>query len=310
MLTRRALLLSALAAPPKLRGIFPILQTPFTAGDALDLPVLAKQIRFCARTGVHGVVWPQLASEYSSLTREERLAGMETIVAAARGTKPAVVLGVQAPTAEEAADYARAATRLGAHAIISLPPAKEEDEGRIRAYYKAIGEASPLPLFMQAVGKLSVEYIAGLAREIPTLRYLKDEAGPVHQRITQFRRVAPELQSFTGFHGKTLYEEMVRGSAGTMPAAGFGDLYASAWEMFEQGRRREAAEFCSRALLLIASMETWGIPACKYVLHLRGVFPNWKIRNESLGAKSAGFDEFARQAIAEQLDAVRPFLRT
>lgn len=293
-----------------LRGIFPIMQTPFTGTNQLDLPVLAKQVQFLDRAGVHGMVWPQLASEYSTLTVDERKAGAETLIAAAKsgGVKPAMVIGVQADTAAQAIEYARHATRLGADALIALPPQKEEGEEQILAYYKAIGESSPLPLFSQAIGKMSVEFVARMAREIPTLRYLKDEAGPVHSRITEFRQRAPELASFTGFHGKTLYEEMVRGSAGTMPAVGFADLYVSAWELFEQGRRKEAAEFCARALLMITSMETWGIEALKYVLHLRGVFPNWKVRRAG-PARGGEFDEPARQAIRETLDVVKPYFR-
>ena len=280
------------------------MQTPFTEAGSLDLPVLAKQVRFLDRCGVHGMVWPQLASEYSTLSREERMAGAEAIVEAGRQARAALVIGVQAPSSQQAADYARHATRLGADALIALPPQKEEDENRIFAYYKEIGEASALPLFIQAIGKMSVEFIVRMAKEIPTLRYIKDEAGPVHQRITQFRALAPELNSFTGFHGKTLYEEMVRGSAGTMPAAGFGDLYASAWELFQDGKRREAAEYCARALLLVSSMETWGTQASKYVLHLRGVFPNWKMRGPA-----GEFDGYAQQTIREMLVAMKPYLR-
>jgi dihydrodipicolinate synthase/N-acetylneuraminate lyase len=301
-------LVNAEPARKPLRGIFPIMQTPFTEGNALDLPVLAKQARFLDRCGLHGMVWPQLASEYSTLSREERMAGAETLLAASRGLRPAVVIGVQSDTAPQAVEYAHHATRLGADALIALPPQKETDKQRIFSYYKAIGEASTLPLFIQAIGDMSVEFVAGMAKEIPTLRYIKDEAGPVHSRITAFKHQAPELNAFTGYHGKTLYEEMVRGSAGTMPAAGFGDLYVPAWEHFQNGDRQQAAEYCGRALLLISSMETWGIDACKYVLHLRGIFPNWKVRRTGPG-RSGEFDEQAQRAIREMLEAVKPYLR-
>ena len=61
------------------------------------------------------------------------------------------MIGVQSDSTSQAVDYARHATELRADALIALPPQKEEDENRILAYYKAIGEASPLPLFIQAV---------------------------------------------------------------------------------------------------------------------------------------------------------------
>ena len=58
------------AFPPNtakpLRGIFAIAQTPFTESNQLDLNVLAREVEFIDRGGVHGFVWPQMASEYST----------------------------------------------------------------------------------------------------------------------------------------------------------------------------------------------------------------------------------------------------
>src|SRR5271170_4120670 len=106
--TRRQLLIgSALAAlqtrfaeaalPGKaMRGVFIIMATPYTASKAIDYEDLAREVDFLDRCGVHGMVWPQLASEYARLTKEERLRGMEVISKAAKGKRPALVLGVQA----------------------------------------------------------------------------------------------------------------------------------------------------------------------------------------------------------------------
>src|SRR5438045_9736509 len=86
------------AAPAKtLRGIFPIAQTPFTASNKLDVDSLAEQVRFIHRGRVHGFVWPQLASEWETLTEPERLEGAEAIAATGKGLSPAIVIGVQAP---------------------------------------------------------------------------------------------------------------------------------------------------------------------------------------------------------------------
>jgi 4-hydroxy-tetrahydrodipicolinate synthase len=314
MTSRRTFLQTALAVPifassarKPLRGIFPIMQTPFTAGDKVDNAVLGKQALFLERCGVHGMVWPQLASEYFTLSAAERIAGAESLIAAAEGIRAAVVIGVQADTSQQAVEFARHATRLGADALIALPPRGKDDEREVLAYYKSVGEASPLPIFVQAIGNMSVDFIVRMSREIPTLRYIKDEAGPVLNRISEFRQRAPEIHSFTGNHGRTLYEEMLRGSAGSMPAAGFADLYSIAWDLFQNGRRREASEFFARCLLLISGVETYGVEAMKYVLHLRGVFPNYRCRKG--GGKGGAFDAAAQQSIREMLEHLKPHLR-
>ena len=63
--------------PKPLRGIFIIMATPFTEAGAVDFEDLENEVRWMDRCAVHGMVWPQLASEYMTLSKEERLRSME-----------------------------------------------------------------------------------------------------------------------------------------------------------------------------------------------------------------------------------------
>jgi hypothetical protein len=116
---------SGAASEPKLQGIFPIMQTPFTDSGALDLETLARETQFLHRIGTQGMTWPQMASEWPQLTFDERLAGAEAIVRANKGadaqTRPAVVIGVQANDIETAVKYARHAEQIRPDAIIAIP---------------------------------------------------------------------------------------------------------------------------------------------------------------------------------------------
>jgi len=288
-----------------LRGIFPIAQTPFTAADKLDVDALVRQVEFLDRCGVHGIVWPQLASEYETLAESERLAGAEALLRAGKKVKPAIVIGVQAPDPATAVRYARHAEKHGADAIISLPPAGEKDPEAILAYYKEVGKAAALPLFAQTIGDMSVDFVVRMAREIPTFRYVKDEAGPTLPRISEFRSKAPQLLIHTGAHGRTLIDEMFRGSAGSMPAASFADLYVLVWESWQAGRRKEAMERYGRTLLLITEVEQYGIESFKYILHVRGVFPAYATRRRT----SRPLDDDGKRALREILDYLKPHLR-
>ena len=53
--------------------------TPYTAAKEIDYEDLAAEVGFLERCGAHGMIWPQIASEYSQLTRDERMRGMEVI---------------------------------------------------------------------------------------------------------------------------------------------------------------------------------------------------------------------------------------
>src|SRR5689334_20345634 len=77
--------LGANAAAGKFRGIFPILQTPYSQSGGVDFAVLEREVHFLDRCGVHGVVWPQRASQYQYLSFQERIEGAERVVAAAKG---------------------------------------------------------------------------------------------------------------------------------------------------------------------------------------------------------------------------------
>ena len=298
------------AASDGFRGIFPIVATPYKDDGAVDFETLAEEVRFLDRAGVHGIVWPQLASEYALLTYEERIEGAETIVRASKGLRPKVVIGVQAADTGTAVRYAEHAQAIGPDAVIALPPRKgaqrQFDLEAVAAYYRAVAEAAGLPMFMQAIGNMGVDFVARMVREIPNLRFVKDEAGHTLSRITEFQKLpaAGRPVAFTGGHGRTLIEEMARGSAGTMPAASWVDLYVRVWELWHAGHRSESIDMFSKALLLITRATAHGLPALSYVLHLRGVFPNWKVRNPD----ARPLDEHARRNLKESLDFVRPYL--
>ena len=289
----------------KFRGIFPIVQTPYTESNKVDFATLQREVEFLDRTGVHGIVWPQRASQYNHLSFEERIEGAEVIVSANKGLKPAVVIGVQGPDTATAVKYARYAEKLQPDAIIALPERDhvELDLDRVARYYAAIAKACSLPLFIQTTSNMSVEFVVKMAREIPTLCFVKDEAGHTLSRIGEFRREAADmsLSVFTGSHGRTLIDEMIRGAAGTMPASGWVDLYVKVWDSWHAGKQMEAFEMFSKIMLFVTQATAYGFPALHYVLYLRGIFPNWKVR----GTDHPPLDQHAKRSLEKTFEFVK-----
>jgi dihydrodipicolinate synthase/N-acetylneuraminate lyase len=213
---------------------------------------------------------------------------------------------------------------VGADGIISLPPSESLTAQQMLDYYKTIGGATRLPLFVQAVGDMDINLVMAMYKAIPTMRYLKDEAGDVLSRIVQLTRMTSgDLKVLTGSHGRTLIEEMRRGSAGCMPVAAFGDLYAATWDLWHQGKRREAMDMHARTLLLLAEAGIYsGIEPFKYILCLRGVFKNYATRKVAAqgfaaAAKAASassgpareLDEAGKKALRETVDYLKPYFR-
>ena len=297
----------ALANEPGFSGIFPIVQTPYTEAGKLDFQTLAREVKFLDRTGVHGIVWPQRASQYQYLTEAERLEGMEVLAAANKAPRPKLVLGVQGSDTATAVRYAKHAQRLRPDAIVALPTRDqgEFDLGEVADYYAAIGEACDLPMFVQTTGNMSVEFVLKMAKRIPTLRFVKDEAGHTISRISEFRDKggAQGPTVFTGGHGRTLIDEMMRGVAGNMPASGWVDLYVRVWDLWRAGRRAEALDIFSKIMLFVTQATAHGFQSLSYVLYLRGVFPNYQIR----GADQRRLDEPAKEAFRETYEFVKPY---
>jgi len=296
-------------------GLFPIGQTPFTESNQLDLDCLQAEVRFCNRGGVHGFVWPQIASGWSTLSEEERLDGAEAILAAGKGGSTALVIGVQAATADQALQYARHAEKRGADAIVSLPPPNVTDEKVLLAYYKQIGDSTSLPLFVQSQGEMSVDLIVEMFRSIPSMRVVKDEAGIPLQRITEILdRTSGRLAVFAGNGVRTMIDEMRLGFAGHCPTTGLADVYQSAWDLWHAGKHSEAFDMFGRILAFEATPG-----AGSYVLVARGVFKETTRSRPAPGMGSGGgrggrrelpLDAREKQVIRDVLNTyMKPYLR-
>jgi dihydrodipicolinate synthase/N-acetylneuraminate lyase len=262
--------LSAVAGQQRrLAGLFPIAFSPFTPDNKLDPDGLAAEVKFCNRGGVHGLVWPQLASAWSTLSDAERMDGTEALLGASKERRTAIVIGVQGPDLATVTKYSKLATRLGADAIISLPPNGVTDEKQLLDYYQKVGATTHLPMFAQAVGSMSVDLLIEMFRTIPNFRYIKDEAGEPLERIAEIRRrTNDQLKVFSGKGVQTMMTEMELGFSGHCPYTNLADIYAQAYDLFHEGKKREAFDMFGRVLAMGSMMPVNTID----IMIARGVF--------------------------------------
>ena len=299
------------AAKRRLAGVFPIGFTPVSAQNEIDFEGLATQVRFCRRGGVHGLAWPQNASGWITLTEEERMRGAESLISAARGGATAIVIGVQSRTADfaETRRYAEQAEKLGADAIISLPPQGVTAAPDILHYYQELGKVTSLPLFAQAVGDFSVDLVVEIFNSVPTFRYLKDEAGKPLERVAEIRkRTNDQMKCFAGSGVMTMITEMERGFVGHCPYVSLADLYASAYDLFHAGKVREAFDQFGR-ILAASSMFAQNDVG---ILIARGVFPPGTTTRVAPPADGAdtGHSKSANPDEAKHVDEIKRVLDT
>jgi dihydrodipicolinate synthase/N-acetylneuraminate lyase len=298
------------AGSKQLSGLFPIGETPFTADNKLDLDCLAAEVTFCNRGGVSGFVWPQIASGWSTLSEQERLDGAEALLAAGKGGRTAVVIGVQAIGGDMATSlrYAKHAAEHGADAIISLPPEKASDQAMLE-YYKTIGAATPLPLIVQSQGDMSVDLIVEMFGQIPTMKCVKDEAGNPLARISQIQQATGnKLAVFAGNGVRTMIDELRLGFSGYCPTTGLSDVYQAAFDLWHAGKHKEAFDMFGR---ILAFDSIQGVS--QYILVARGVFKETTTHRPTpgMGNRHEGkLDETQKQIIRESLsEYLKPCLR-
>jgi 4-hydroxy-tetrahydrodipicolinate synthase len=301
---------SASAGSKPLCGLFPIGQTPFTEDDRLDFDCLAAEVKFCNRASVPGFIWPQIASGWSTMSTSERLAGAEAILAAGKGGRTTLVIGVQTQNNDLAGAiaYAKHAAKNGADAICSLPPTG--DDAALLSYYKTIGNATDLPLFVQTIGDMSVDLIVEMYRSIPTMRVVKDEAGDPLARVTEIRRRTDDkIGVFAGKGVRLMIEEMQLGFAGYCPVVALADVYQQAFELYEKGKHREAFDMFGRILAFDSITN-----ADRYLLVARGIFKENTRSRATPGMGGSGkqqpLTESEKKAVRETLDTyLKPYLR-
>jgi len=299
------------ASNKALRGVFPIGFTPVKTDDTVDFEGLATQVEFCKRGGVHGLAWPQIASGWMVLTEKERLTGAEVTVQAAQGAPLVIVIGVQSHKSDfrETERYAKHAEKIGADAIISLPP-EDLPPKEVLAFYQRLGKVTPLPLFAQAIGDFSVDLLVEITESVPTFQYVKDEAGDPLKRVTEItQRTRGRLKSFSGFGVNTMMTEMELGFTGHCPFTSLADLYASAFDLFHGGKRQEAFDQFGRIQAASRAFAQSNVN----VLIARGVFkPGTTIRRAPAPAGSTGARSPAEspEEIKRVLDTyLKPYLR-
>lgn len=261
------------------RGIFPVLQTPLTAGGELDIKSLKKEVNFCVQAGAHGLVYPVLGSEFQFLAENERHQLVEVVVSEADGRLP-VVVGVAGQNKAEAIIHAEHAAKIQADAVIALPPSKGSLE-EIRDYYKAIAQTAQLPVFIQHThAGMDILFLKQLLDEVEFIKYVKEESHPSAHQISAVLEKAGSscLGVFGGAHGRWMLSELHRGANGFMPAVEGIDVHVQIWNAYQSGDEAGARRIFNQLLPLINFISILGLNVCKEVLIMRGVFESAVMR--------------------------------
>jgi dihydrodipicolinate synthase/N-acetylneuraminate lyase len=261
-----------------LTGVLPILPTVFDATGRIDESGMRHVLEYVIEAGASGLVFPGLASEYDCLSRDERLHLTARLGEWIGGRVP-FVIGASAGSAAASAEFALAGARAGAAAAMILTPRElGADLAAQQRFYAEVAEQAGIPLMLQNAPPpmglgLALELVAELARAVPGIRSVKEEAPPSGQRITQLSALAGNALDavYGGAGARHLMDELARGARGTMPACEITELHVAMDQHWRAGRFDAARDLYERTLPLLTMQAVFRWRLTKAVLQRRGL---------------------------------------
>lgn len=169
----------------KLKGCFTAIVTPFKNGK-VDKEALKKVVRYQLANGVSGLVPCGSTGEAATLTPDEYLLVIKTVVAAAGGKVP-VVPGVGTNSTAKSVEMVKKVSALGVDGLLAIVPYynKPTQEG-MTAHFSELAKATRLPVILYNIpGRTGVNMLPatalGLRRKFSHIVGIKEASGSLDQ---------------------------------------------------------------------------------------------------------------------------------
>jgi 4-hydroxy-tetrahydrodipicolinate synthase len=197
--------------------VFPAVTTQFRDDLSLDIDATARVMEGLIRDGVSGLIVCGTVGENCSLTRDEKIAVMETGKAVARGRVP-VLSGIAEFTSAFAIGMAKEAARIGLNGVMVMPALVYSSKPHeTAAHFRAVATATDLPVMVYNnppiyKNDVTPEILASLV-DCETIVCFKESSGDT-RRFTDVRNlVGDRFVMFAGLDD-VVVESVLVGAVG------------------------------------------------------------------------------------------------
>jgi len=299
-----------------LRGIIPVIPTPFTEREELDLEALERLVDFAAISGAAGICLPAYASEFYKLTDPERAEVIRAAVKSSKGRVP-VLAQSNDPCARSAAEIAQRNAGLGADIIaFAIPRQFALPEEEVLRYCQTVAKAVTIPVFVQDFNPggatVGADFAARLLEAAGNFRYLKLEEPMMGAKVRAIRAATrDQVGVFEGWGGMYLLELISEGISGAVPSLAMCDLFARVFDLASKGELA-AALTIYRSMLpqIVFSLQNMELyHHCeKRLLRARGLLSSTVVRNPTfhLDAGTEAHIDFLNHLVLEEIDRLNP----
>lgn len=237
----------------QLAGVLAPITTPFDSATGEVAPVhLRHNVTRVIEAGLDGVVVAGSTGESALLDPDEQ----RRMIAWVREVLPDqrwLLAGTGAESTRQAVALTRAAGAEGADAVLVRPPgyfATAVSPASLADYYRAIADASPVPVLVYNIPKYThLSIAAGLLQQLvghPNIVGVKDSSGDA-KNLAAYRDAAPDWSVFVG-SGSLLYQALELGcDGGILAVACFAaELCVRILAAFRAGDREGAGKLQER----------------------------------------------------------------
>ncbi len=175
---------------PSLTGTITALVTPFSRGN-VDVKGLSKLVKSQIRAGVTGLVPVGTTGESPTLSHEEHLEVVQTVISAAGGKVP-VIAGTGSNSTREAEALTARAHEAGADAMLVVAPYYNKPSQRgLLNHFSRVAESTDRPIVLYSIPgrcgiEIGVDTVASLRAKYPHVCYIKEAGGTV-DRVDQLK---------------------------------------------------------------------------------------------------------------------------
>lgn len=257
--------------------MLPILPTAIHPTGAVDEPSQRRLVRYCLDHHAAAIGHFGIASEFHKVCDRDRRLITDIIVDEVAGRVP-VFLGVTALGTKTAVEYARQAEAQGADLIMAaLPYVNVPDATGAFSYYRALSEATKLPIIVQDTPTsshiLTADLLTRMVVEIPGVQHVKGEGRDFLTKTAKLLAVdGGRMSVIGGAGGKHLIHMLRIGVTSFMTGTEALDLHGGAVHAYLDGDEARAADiYFGQILPYLSFYLDYSEELLKTLLHRCGV---------------------------------------
>jgi 4-hydroxy-tetrahydrodipicolinate synthase len=273
-----------------LKGIYPIVPTPFHASGEIDFASIERLVEFMAAKKVHGLAIMGALGEGHKLTEVER----SKIIELYRKLLPPgmdLIVGVRANATDPAMAMAGRARDLGADGLLLGPHNLQKDKALLE-YYQQVSTAAGIPCIIHDYPAvtgitMSVELISRIFATAEFVQYIKLEDPPTGMKMQVLAKsLGTRVKVFGALGGLYALEELELGAVGIMTGFIYAELLVQLYDHACKQDWSKAAELFYDFLPL----NRWefqpgiGVSLRKQLLQRLGVFTSAHVRHPGMQA--------------------------